>query len=66
MIDDSKRLTSHRNATYVKTIRQRIIHQQNCRRIQGLFEDLGKGQVEVIEERANRALRDKEISDVVL
>ena len=65
VIDDSKRLTSHRNSSCVKTTRQRIILMQNFRKIKRLFEDLRKGQVEVIEERANRASRGKDVSEVV-
>jgi hypothetical protein len=38
----------------------------NCRKIERLFEDLRKGQVEVIEEKANRASRGKEIGEVFL
>ena len=65
VIEDSKRLTSHRNSRCVKTTRQRIIRMHNLRKIQGLFEVWRKGQVEVIEERANRASRGKEVSEVV-
>jgi len=65
LIDDSKRLTAQRNPSCVKTTRQCIIRMHNFRKIQGLFKSFRKGQIEFIEERANRASRGKEVSEVV-